>query len=173
VQYPTCAFCGGIRAGYNSENLIGRSEKNNTLIKIIFLLAVFQFPDILKRKIADILAKEEWNHADREWLCAYLGSGSSEELRIIMENEFHSLAADTAFKKTGLSELLLDTIHQKIIVEKPKSIRRIPIRWMIAASAAAVICFLITGQFWLQRTADSKLVITAHDSNEPELILAT
>jgi len=123
----------------------------------------------LNRKIADILAKEEWNHADREWLCAYLGSGSAEELRIIMENEFHSLAADTAFKKTGLSELLLATIHQKIIIEKPKSIRRIPVRWMIAASAAAVICFLITGQFWLQRTADSKLVISRSDKKDPAI----
>ena len=104
-----------------------------------------------KDHLAQLLNKDAWTREDKQWLLTYIESTDGRELEALLQQQFGD--TDAAAPDSARSRLLLQSIHEKIGVNKKPVLRLRKWRMVIAAS---VIGLLILTTYYLVNKGNKK-----------------
>ncbi len=112
-----------------------------------------------KQRLGRLLQTENWSEDDRLWLRQYLNNKDLKELRAIALEQYNlDLTELKSFLDGKLSAQILDTIHQQIKLNQPKScIRTITLKRGIAVAAVIFIVLTSGIYFYLNNPISSQI----------------
>src|SRR6185503_1560065 len=91
-----------------------------------------------KDHLAHLLNKDAWTREDKQWLLTYIESTDGRELEALLQQQFGD-TDDAASPDSARSLLLLQSIHEKIGVNKKPVLRLRKWRMVIAASVIGLL----------------------------------
>jgi transmembrane sensor len=91
-----------------------------------------------KDHLVQLLKKDAWSREEKQWLLNYIETASGKELEALLQQQFGDTDAATA-PDEETSRMLLERIHEKIVVKKLPVVRLRKWRLLVAASLVGLL----------------------------------
>lgn len=113
----------------------------------------------MENQVAKLLSKSHWTEEERQWLLDYIENSDADELRALMQKQFHDDNSSPGKNSSPLSEKLLKEIHKKIGVEEEIDTKVTLRLWsQRIAVAASFIGLLFLGTYiWLKSDNNNQI----------------